>query len=183
MVHKGWESLFLGAYWKKRQEIRSACASRIFVFLDTIHSANDSFETWFLTGKRRKLALNRIDININNINLLLKTNNRDDTGEGISELGFHIDLWNGQNLSFRVTIGAFSEVIQNAVVLSFRGISLLDKQTWQVLIEAAIKSFDPDSAVITNQYYISRHGNGMPIEAGGLYTYIKGEKVEEHDFP
>jgi hypothetical protein len=177
------DSLFLGAYWPQRRETRAECAARISKFLSGIRDAGPDVQRWFLKAKRKELARTAIDVSPPDIEALLITNDRDATGEPIEELGFRLGLWNGERVAFSATVGAFNSFVHNSLVLSFQGESLSDASKWCLLIDAAIASFDPDSAVVTNQNYISRHGNGTPDKTGGWWTYKRGGDVTRHAFP
>jgi hypothetical protein len=177
------DSLFLGAYWKARQETRADCASRLANYIREIGAIEPTLQQWFQKSSRRQNARKAADLSIDGIVTLLKTNDREFSGDPMVELGFNLSLWNGGNASISATVGAFSPYIENSVVLSFRGACPTNKNTWRRLIEEAVKAFDPDSAVVTNHDYIAAHGDGTPDQAGGWFTYVRGSSVQERAFP
>jgi len=123
------------------------------------------------------------DMSPTGIEALLTTNNRDMTGQAIPELGFSLAVWNGKSASLSAALGAFSPQIGNFVLLSFHGPNPLKAAAWAQLIERAVEAFDPDSAVVTNNEFLERHGNGTPDEAGGWFVYRRGAPIAESYFP
>jgi len=176
------KSLFLGAYWKGRGESRRQAAARISAFLCATGAIDLSLSCWFQKGSRKASAFKPAALSSQGIEPLLKSNNRDITGDAIADLGYNIGLWNGENASFSATVGATSPYIENSIVLSFQGDSPCDSSTWRKLMEQVIEAFAPDSAVVTSHEYIARHGDQSPDEAGGWFTYRRGESIREHEF-
>jgi hypothetical protein len=181
-TEQGWQSLLLGAYWPSRQESREACAARMSRFLATIRNVDSSLTVWFPKANRKRLG-EAVDISPSSVCELLKSNNRDTTGEPIAELGFRAGLWNGKNASLTATLGAFSHKIENSVLLSYNGEAPCTADVWRQLIQAAIICFEPKSAVVTSPDYMERHGDGTPDETGGWFTYKRGGEVSQYAFP
>lgn len=146
-------------------------------------AVDPTLERWFLKAKRKKDAAVAADISAEAIEALLKTNNRDTTGEPIAELGFSLGIWNGESASLSATVGAFSPYVGNSVVLSYNGDSPSNSVVWRTLIEHAVEAFDPDAAVVTNHDYVACHGDGAPDEAGGWFLYRRGKPIVECPFP
>jgi hypothetical protein len=159
------------------------CATRLSDYLRAISLIETSFQEWHQKAPRRRDAATTVDVSIEGIHALLKTNNRDVGGDPIVELGFNLSLWNGSNVSFSATVGAFSPYIENSVVLSFRGNRRFDSETWRRLIERAVEAFEPDSAVVTNHDYVAAHGDAAGDKAGGWFTYTRGKAVVESTLP
>jgi hypothetical protein len=170
------KSLYLGVGWKARRETREQCAKRISDFLCASAGIDGCLENWFVKGVRSESSRSKADVSPEGIGRLLKTNNRDATGEPITELGFNIGLWNGGNASFSTTIGAFSPSIENVALLRFVGPCALERAQWYQLINNAVSAFEPDSAVITSDH------PDWPLKDVGWFTYSRGGEVAESMF-
>jgi len=144
------ESIYLAAYWKARPESRDECAEKISDFLRAAASTDDSLKEWFLKGAQRSEARKSAKLFKVGIGPLLRTNNRETTGEPMLDLGFNLSLWNGRNGSFSITIGSTNRWIENCALLKFHGECVMPKSKWILLMNAAVHSFQPDSAVVTS---------------------------------
>jgi hypothetical protein len=98
----------------------------------------------------------RIDSTPEGVERYLKVNRRDVDREEIPELGFSFDVWNGGDVSFRATVGAYSPHVGNAAVLSFQGPIQLGDADWRKLLDAAIEAFDPEHGVVTSLAELAR---------------------------
>lgn len=103
------------------------------------------------------------------------------TGEVMEELGYGFSAWNGKDASLSIHIGTHCPEVGNNVVLS--SAQSFTGQVWQGLAEAAIRAFDPDALVVTSHAFLEAHGNSLPWQAGGWFTYQKGGRLQEHIFP
>lgn len=178
------EHIFLGAYWPSRKESRSECTHRVFCFLKSI-TDQPNLGNWYLKNRSRKAAQIPVDITKAGIDKHLKTNNRDDNGAPITELGFSFGVWNGSNLTpitFNVTCGAFSNFIGNSAVLTFPEqeppSDIQSSKAWFFLLEKFIESFEPKVATVTSNEFLIRTGGGMPADKGGYLTYNEGSKIK-----
>ncbi len=170
------ESSFVGAYWSSRKETREECAKRIAMFLESI-ADRPSFRRWFLKKRSRKATSLPLEISVPAIGEELRTNNRDIDGAAILELGFNLNVWNGNEnapASFAVTCGAFSRQVKNSAVLYLPKQESIDATFYQeitLLLKKAIQAWEPENAVVTSAEYLSKSGGGMPWVVGGWLSY------------
>lgn len=151
---------FLGAYWGNRKESVRACAERLERFVTDIQASDPSFSRWFRKGRTLKGAHSAIDMSVDEIQFLLKTNNRDDNGQPIQELGFGFSAWNGERCSLAAQMGSFSSPTPNSVLLETR--DELPMSTWKHVADCAIAAFDPDALIVTNDE-LSAKSSAVPI--------------------
>jgi hypothetical protein len=177
------ENPFVGSYWSARKETRHECALRIAKFLAAI-ADQPSLTRWYLKARNRKAARVPLEISAEAIESCLKTNNRDDDGTAIEELGFRLSLWNGSSgspTSFTVTCGAFSKFVKNSAVLSLppqaTPMEASAQDLFLSLLETSVQIWDPDDAVATSHESIARSGGGMPWEVGGWFVYRRGSAI------
>lgn len=106
------ETFYVGAYWGPRAEAVDACAERLARFLADLTQTSPLLGSWFKTASRRKAALKRpIEPAADQLRELLLAGQarRDDATRSVmSELGFAVDMWNGQDVQagLRVRCGA-----------------------------------------------------------------------------
>lgn len=172
-------AIFLGAYWGIRPESREEVAKKISQFMRSTTATNSAFSKWFKLGKSRKKANTEIDLSEESVFKLLRTNNRDTDKTPIVELGFGFSAWNGDDSNISIHAGAYSSFVSNSLVLTVE--ESLSEAEWRGLCEAVISSFDPDDLVVTSHDYMKRHGDGTPIETGGVFTYKRGGVLIKHD--
>jgi hypothetical protein len=92
-----------------------------------------------------------------------------------------LGLWNGAHASIRVTIGAYNPHVINTAVLSFGPeAGDVDREELKGAMNAAIRAFDPDQAVVTSNERMAQAGAKKPWE-DGLFTYERGGTVKVHD--
>jgi hypothetical protein len=142
-------SAFLGAYWQSREENRDACAARISSFLERAASVNSELSTWVLKGRVRKSSLAPIELSPAAISSILKSNNRDTTGEPMRELGFSFGVWNGSTTGFSGTVGAFARGLKNHVLLETD--LALNEDSWHRIAGLVAEAFDPDSMIVSSK--------------------------------
>ena len=175
------EKPFVGAYWSAREESRRECAQRIFSFLESL-SDDCLFAKWCLTGRNPKTAKKSLELSVDAIEQRLKAHYTDEPRVPMLDLGFSLDIWNGQDASsagFRATCGGFSRVVGNSAVLSLprqeppREAATLERL--HALVRNAVSSFDPDVAIATSSEFNARLGGGPAPKNGGWITYRRGE--------
>lgn len=180
------ECPFIGAYWSSREETRRQCAERAVTYLRSIES-HPGLGQWFLKGRSRKKAMSPLEVTLEGLERRLKSNNREDDGTAIHDLGFTLGIWNGaerKSASLAITCGASSKFIKNFVLLNLpSGPPPADAESFEifrVLLEKAVTAWDPDDAVATSKEFLNRSGGGMPWVAGGWATYHRGQGIELH---
>ncbi len=174
--------MFIGAYWSQRSEPQESAAGRLAVFLEALASFGDDFATWYGKGVSRSLAL-RTPMKLDAASLVgnLRANRRDGDRMPIPDLGYSFGAWNGGDVSLSATIGSWNEHVGNAVVLNLGADTGIGRDSYQRVMEAAVRAFDPDHAVVTSHGLMSRAGATRPWEAG-LFTYSRGGRIERHSF-
>lgn len=180
------ESPLIGAYWSAREETRRQCAARAVTYLRSIAS-QPGLGQWFLKGRSRLKAMLPLEVTIEGLERHLKSNNRDDDGTPIHDLGFTLGIWNGaetKSVSLAITCGASSKFIKNFVVLNLPPeappVDPASFEIFRMLLEKAVFAWDPDDAVATSKEFLIRSGGGMPWVAGGWATYHRGQGIELH---
>lgn len=170
-------NLFVGAYWPAREETRAQVAARIVRFLSAIGRESDVLARWYSTSASKPVAHARIAVDLEAIARRLRINRRDAAGEPIPELGFALAAWNGDSVSLCGTFGSYSPWLWNAVVLS-PDVELTDA-CWKALLDAAVRAFEPEHAVVTSVDWLDQAGVMHPWEAG-WFTYQRGAEIGEH---
>lgn len=174
--------MFVGAYWSERKESKEAAAERIAVFLQTIEQQSEIFANWFDKAKSRsKAKRSPLDLETASIALKLNENRRDQNQQPIPDLGFRFTAWNGKNVSFSVTMGAYNPHVNNSVVLDLHSTKELPAGSYQKLLESMVRVFDPEFAVVTSDEHLAQTGASRPWEAG-WFTYTRGDEVRQHPF-
>lgn len=173
------QSILLGAYWGARAESREEAAKKVSKFMRITTTTNPVFSRWFKLGKSRKKASSEIDLSEESVFKLLSTNNRDTDRTPIVELGFGFHAWNGSSSSVAIYIGAYEPRIPNSLLLTVD--ESISESEWRRLSEISISIFDPDDLVVTSHDYMKKHGDGTPIEVGGLFTYKRGSVLTRHE--
>ena len=179
-------SLFVGLYWGSRKESISECSIRLSKFL--IHLKElPLFDQWYPKNKITKKLL-YLDSKL--LSEHFKQNKKDIGGDPISELGFNINFWNGNDelpISLSMTIGAYSKIITNSVVIQFSSLEIpsdiITETELENILLMAIDTWDPSHAVITSHEHLKRQGGGLPWEKQGWFYYSKEDgKVRKHQF-
>lgn len=173
--------MFIGAYWSGRRESKESAAERLGAFLAVLASCGDAFATWYSKGTSRAAA-SRSPLNLDPASLVsnFKPNRRDADRLPIPDLGYSFGAWNGGDFSLSATMGSWNEHVGNAVVPNLGADSEFDQASYQQIIEAAVRAFDPDHAVVTSHEHIRRAGATRPWEVG-LFAYHRGGRIERHE--
>lgn len=179
--------MFIGAYWDTRKESQSECAGRISEALNLFSQVHPELSKWYLKGRSKKAASKEVGTSPEDVEAILRTNNRDSDGSAISELGFNAGMWNGSDqfpCSFDVTCGGYSDFVKNSVVLQLpAGSDVLSDAEIRKVLEGMIAAFDPENALVTSHQFIDHVGGGAPWEAGGWLVYKRSDgidNIEEH---
>jgi Immunity protein 52 len=155
-------SPYIGAYWGPRQESLDACADRAVKFLEGISSAHPALSTWYQLGVMQTDALQQPAVLERGAVLTLLEsgrNRRESDRSVIEELGYSINLWNGQDPSVGLNIGCGryhrSEYVKNAVVIdlprSDEGLAdLALPERARAMMHLLVECWDPDWATWTS---------------------------------
>ena len=101
---------------------------------------------------------------------------------GARVIGLPGFLWRVEcsGVSLSATLGAYSSYVRIAVVLSFDPPSVSKSPTeWREILDAAIRAFDPDHAVVKSNELLAVKAAGQAWDAGWL-IYERGSEVQGH---
>jgi hypothetical protein len=163
--------MFLGAYWARRKESGEGAAQRIVEFLSLAGERSPAFSTWYKTKGAKSLSNESVPLS--DLAKHLEVNRRDRTREEMPDLGFCIWLWNDDESSFNATLGVDNANVGNAVVLK-NDLDTIEAPTWRTLLEAAVRIFDPDRAVVRSPRSIGSR-TGQPSST--LFTFERGHGI------
>jgi hypothetical protein len=173
--------MFLGCYWAARKETREEVALRMARFIVSLKLRSERFSDWYSKGGSRATAHKKLDTTAVGLANELRTNRRDIGGEVILELGFSFGAWNGKAASITATIGSYSPLVGNAVVLNVSDSPAeLSIETWCEMLEDAITIFEPQHGVVTSTELLARKHAERPWDIGFL-TYELGRKIKRHN--
>lgn len=173
-------SPFIGAYWSARRETKAECAARCATLLARL-SSEAEFSQWFVKGRTLKKALAlSLPSTPEGIEHLLMTNNRDTDRTPIVELGYDLDVWNGnlkQPASLSINCGVFSSLVYNNALLNLPILEELENfhlESFQKLLNVMVEVWDPDHAVATSLQLLAESNGAMPWECDSWFKYRKG---------
>lgn len=174
--------MFVGAYWSQRRESMEAASARLASFLKALSEQRADLSKWYRKAGSRDAALRSV-LTPDGASIVgeLKPSRRDVDRQPIPELGFAFAAWNGAEASLSAQIGAWSPYVRNAVVLNLGSGVRLGEDSSRALLEALVRAFDPDHAVVTSHEHLAKAGVTNPWEAG-LFTYQRGGRIEKHPF-
>lgn len=175
--------LYIGAYWKARQESAHQCASRLSRLLVELARCDAVFASWCKKARKRRDAT-QSQIGIDDVEALSDLleagrNRRDIDNRAIDDLGYRVGIWNGEAtskaVSLSVTCGAYSPNAQlgNSVVLDFPE-ELGDLAKWDHTIQvlsAVAQAWEPDWAGVISRASRERRNfqPGVPFVDWMLY--------------
>jgi hypothetical protein len=185
----------MGCYWSARRESIGECAIRLGTFLIRLSECDQSIGTWYESSK---LSKNRPNNPINSkaakelTRLLEKARNRENIyGEADEDLGFQVELWNGENgqkdarLSVRCGLywrpTSSSVAVGNCVVLDLPrelGQLALTDNMVKVLMAAAVLWIPDWAGVMSDRAMLSRGFDAqVPFIDWMVYLPRKVERV------
>lgn len=170
--------MFAGAYWAERRETREEAAERIARYLAALSSLNERFARWFLKGRARRYPLVAAGRTAAQIAVQLGVHRREVDGVVLPELGFTLELWNGDAATLSFTVGGFNPRVVNAVVLSLGAEADVPREVWRRALAVQVSAFDPDHAVVTTVQRIVEARVASPWEVA-LFRYERGLGVLE----
>ena len=174
--------MLVGAYWSSRAESREEAARRLEQFFDEIARVDGELTSWYHLGWSKATARTPLRTDAASLAAALRTNRSDTDGAVIPDLGFTLGAWNGHEASISATLGTCSKWVGNVVALSWKVMpSRLTRDQWRAIVEASIRAFDPERAVVTNHEHTKRVNAAHPADAG-WFTYSRGEPLTEHPF-
>jgi hypothetical protein len=157
------EPSYIGAYWGPRPAPVDACAARLATFMESLSEIDPLLASWYETGYSLKSArAKKVEPHPSVLRELLLAGQarRDDPARSVmSDLGFRIGLWNGNDTQIRLstTCGAAPSVpgILNAVVVGLPeaeglALSLYRPTTGLAILKAIVAVWEPSWATWTN---------------------------------
>ena len=139
----------VGAYWAMRPESREQSAVRVAQFLVSLSErAELPFTRWLFKGRTRDTARRPLALSPGVVAQALRTQRRDTDRCVIAELGFRLDVWNGESASFETTIGSASPYVRNCAVLTVGDDVLASEREWEDILSLSTMAFDPDHAAV-----------------------------------
>jgi hypothetical protein len=147
-------SMFLGVYWKRRQETRERAARRVARWLEALGASSDELASWYLTTWSKKPVRKRaLVIDADAIAKHLDVNRTDFGNEPIPDLGYSLSIWNGSDAGLLIHIGCYAPRLGNSVALSIDpagpdGSSAPSDAAWRKLLRRALAIFDADDGVV-----------------------------------
>ena len=181
------EPFYLGAYWGARRESADACATRLADCLARVRPCSALLGGWRTKPGRSGdgVATDGADVDLVRDLLLAGVNRRDADGSAMSELGFSLGLWNGENetpVGLSVTCGSWTQAVgvMNSFVLDLpagaEAEQLYELETALCLMRAAATAWDPDWATLTS-YEIADALDARPREPSvGWITYLGDQR-------
>lgn len=87
------------AFWEPRGEELITCATRVSHLLSELQGINGPLSYWYELAycKRSANELRRVEPSIGPVSKLLRVNRNDLHGQIIEELGYSLELWNGND--------------------------------------------------------------------------------------
>lgn len=178
------KDMLIASYWGPRRETREACAQRLFCFMSDLVSFHPFLSGWGKASGSPKKPPILIDPTIKGVSDALSMSNNEITGNPIVELGFILLCHNEHSAEIIAELGHFSQIPpNNKVLLSIRESLITEAALWRKIALSAIRNFEPDELVVTNDAFIDKSGTNSPRKAGGWFTYKNGgELVENPNF-
>jgi hypothetical protein len=171
---------YAGAYWDARDADIDSCADSLAQFLDRLAAIDPLLTGWRDKGRSKREALAEAVVTTEHADLVARlgagVNRRDDNHEPIEELGYLVGWWNGQGgksaINLSVTLGVTSSRVQNHVVINLpdpqAASELYTTKKALEILHALIDTFNPDSAVWTNQDVVAPQKEpNEPLANGG----------------
>jgi hypothetical protein len=177
---------YVGAYWGPRREPLAACADRATRFLAGLCSCSPVLATWFEKGDSREDALRRRVLPERDIVMGLLgsgRNQRDIDRSVIEDLGYSLDVWNGQEpaVGLRIACGKYPPTpnIKNAVVINLpyseEGLGdLASPEMAKRLVGLAVECWGPDWATWSSHQWREEQGRPARQPVLGWVTYLRG---------
>lgn len=151
------EPYYLGAYWGPRGESADECAERLSLLLASLGNVDPRLTSWFKTGGSRKAALKRqVDPSIQALRELLLAGRprRDDEIRSVmSDLGFRVGLWNGQEVEVGLSVrcgspAAIAGMTSNTLTMQFppaegEAATLYRREVALAVVRAVVAAFEP----------------------------------------
>lgn len=154
------DNFYVGAYWGSRGEPVDACAQRLARFLADLAATSPLLGSWFKTANSRRAALKRpigaSEESLRELLLAGRARRDDETRSVITELGFSVGMWNGQDVpvGLRVRCGAPVSVqgmTSNVVVMQLPtaegdGLALYRREVALAVMRSVVAVWQPSWA-------------------------------------
>lgn len=179
-------TFYLGAYWGPRGEPVQDCAHRLADFLTALGAIDPLLGTWFQTARSRKAALKRpVDPSIEKLQeLLLAGRPRldDEDRTVMSELGYRVDFWNGQDIEIGLGIRCGAPVAtpgmaSNVLVMHLptaegSALTLYRRETALAVVRAVVTVWQPTWCAWSSHALRNAQGAQPGEVVTGWATYV-----------
>ena len=179
------EPSYIGAYWGPRPAPVDACAARLATFMESLSEIDPLLASWYETGYSLKSArAKKVEPHPRVLRELLLAGQarRDDPARtAMSDLGFRIGLWNGNDTQIRLstTCGAAPSVpgILNAVVVGLPeaegpALSLYRPMTGLAILKSIVAVWEPSWVTWTNHRLRNAQQPKPGQVVAGWATYV-----------
>ena len=180
------ETYYVGAYWGARRESAEACAQRALVFFQAMAGCDDSFGRWFGPPRSRKQAPPAISWDIPTLReMFTQGSTRNDAGNVIEDLGFHVSLDNGmwpgtrqrEFAALRMICGGWAEHVPNSCVLNLpsAGASMeriVQGPMLEKIMRAMILAWEPAWGVVNSSSHLLLDNSPSPGPDAGWMMYL-----------
>jgi hypothetical protein len=184
------DSFYTAGYWESRAETLEECADRLEAFMYSLAEIDPSLSTWFEPGSSRVSALkSRIEPRKEQLSDLLLEGRYYSDGKKflMPQLGFRVDLWNGQGAEVGLSIhcGAWSPkngpgnnvLIDLSRVGPSDGGKLYCPQVATSLVRAVITAWSPSDVTWVGRNLREAQHSRVPETVVGWATYLSGERI------
>lgn len=180
------EAFYLGAYWGPRGEPVDQCAARLSRLLVSLGEVDPRLASWFKTGGSRKAALKRpVDSSVGTLQELLMVGRprRDDDARSVmSELGFQVGLWNGQDVEVGLSVrcgspAAIPGMTSNTLVMQLPpaegdALALYRREIALAVLRSVVTAWEPSWCTWTSDSLRSAQDVQPGEVVAGWATYV-----------
>lgn len=184
------DPFYLGAYWGPRGESVDQCAERLSWLLASLGDVDPKLSSWFKTGGSRKAALKRpVAPSVDALRDLLLAGRprRDDEARSVmSELGFRVGLWNGQDVEVGLSVrcgspAAIAGMASNTLVMQFppaegEAATLYRREAALAVMRAVVTAFEPAWCTWTSDALRTGQAAQPDEVVTGWATYVANPK-------
>lgn len=145
MVRSSPMSAFVGVYWGPRKESRLSSAVRLTRFFEKTSEIDPRLREWFLKEAPEEPARTRVELTVESLKKQLHPD-RAGHGKRVKEdHGLSFRAWNGAEVSFFCTLGAFTDHAGNRVVMEFDYVAMnVNVEFARAILVVAVEAFEPE---------------------------------------
>ena len=182
------DPLYIAAYWSARSEDVEQCALRTERCLAALAAVDPLLTLWFSKRAARSRARVPVvpDAEALRADLLAGRNRRDDDRSVLSDLGFRLGFWNGDDddpvsLSIKCGLSNGAPGLSNAVVLDLpppspRCANLYTLDAVSAQLQSLVDAWSADWAVVTSNSLRAAQGCGGGSPVLGWVSYLSARR-------